>query len=66
LKILGWDVAPKSSTEFTQALVRRVSGGGETTMKRVLRVAVGNSVLVFNALVLLGLAAGVALTRREL
>jgi hypothetical protein len=38
----------------------------ETTMKKALRVVVGGPVLLFSALVVIGLAAGVALTVREL
>ena len=36
------------------------------TVKKVLRVVVGGPVLLFSALVLFGLAAGVALTASEL
>ena len=36
------------------------------TMKTVLRVVVGGPALLFSALVLIGLAAGVSLTAREL
>jgi hypothetical protein len=38
----------------------------ETTMKKALGVVVGAPVLLFRALVLIGLAAAVALTVREL
>jgi hypothetical protein len=38
----------------------------ETTMKKALRVMTGGPMLLFRALVVIGLAAGVALTVREL
>ena len=54
-----WPSNPRQSMKRTQTTLKR-------TMKKVLWVVIRGPVLLFSALVLIGLAAGVALTAREL